>query len=634
MTNSPPLSIPDSLIREICHKLTAGQAIQHNLPLDGRLHFDRPLPFLCVYRQPVDRLDSGTSRLVTGEAAYLIVSSDPRLREDLSQLLQQLIETLTRRFGAFLLLEVWSTRNQPTLVETEHHLPPPTFQIWSSKIRIAASTVETFAAALRRIKVARQIAQVTVRYSQQRAPAKLPPLLPPTIARTLNCFLLGLEVQPIYRHPTADTLFPAVLRGLHRQMATGLKQTFFTFSQTRTTYQPLNYQSLGSRAFRKIVRDIDRKLTAIGNQFDFLLQVTPVNMDVAWAQFKHGGFETPPQLFYRPLPIDPILVKRQLHAIPVERVEDPTLALLFRQKQAELDRQLTMLSDRGTKRFLYGSLQLYGDVDADLKTLSEQILKLVKSAGRDDKQPPQPFLNAQAFAEQAADELAYYRQQAPTLTSQIELREDINGLMVSRGNLLIGQSTRVPTGRVVALLQHEIGTHVLTYFNGQAQPLQQLSVGLSGYEELQEGLAVLTEYLVGGLSRSRLRLLAARVIAAHALTQGASFVETFRLLRRTYRFKKKTAFSITARVYRGGGLVKDAVYLRGLVAVLKYLAEGGTLEPLFVGKIGLNHVPLIQELRWRQVLLPPPLIPRYMADPQAAARLEGLRRGVTVLDLV
>ena len=31
--------------------------------------------------------------------------------------------------------------------------------------------------------------------------------------------------------------------------------------------------------------------------------------------------------------------------------------------------------------------------------------------------------------------------------------------------------------------------------------------GLTGYDTLQEGLAVLSEYLVGGLSRPRLRLL-------------------------------------------------------------------------------------------------------------------------------
>ena len=65
--------------------------------------------------------------------------------------------------------------------------------------------------------------------------------------------------------------------------------------------------------------------------------------------------------------------------------------------------------------------------------------------------------------------------------------------------------------RVGASLQHEVGTHLVTYYNGLEQPLRLLHVGLAGYDETQEGLAVLAEYLVGGLSRSRLRTLAERV---------------------------------------------------------------------------------------------------------------------------
>ena len=71
-----------------------------------------------------------------------------------------------------------------------------------------------------------------------------------------------------------------------------------------------------------------------------------------------------------------------------------------------------------------------------------------------------------------------------------------------------------------ALLQHEIGTHVLTYYNGKGQPFRQLYAGLSGYEALQEGIAVLSEYLVGGLCGNRLRLLAARVVAVRAMLDG------------------------------------------------------------------------------------------------------------------
>ena len=94
--------------------------------------------------------------------------------------------------------------------------------------------------------------------------------------------------------------------------------------------------------------------------------------------------------------------------------------------------------------------------------------------------------------------------------------------------------------------------------------------------------------LVGGLSRSRMRVLAARVVGAHHMLDGASFIDTFRTLNRNYEFSQRTAYTIAMRLYRGGGLTKDAVYLRGLLQILRYLREGGELEPLVYRQGGLG----------------------------------------------
>jgi hypothetical protein len=88
------------------------------------------------------------------------------------------------------------------------------------------------------------------------------------------------------------------------------------------------------------------------------------------------------------------------------------------------------------------------------------------------------------------------------------------------------------------------------------------------------------------------------------------------------------------RVYRGGGFTKDAVYLRGLNSMLDYVGQGGELEPLFVGKFAAEHIPIIKELQFRRVLRPPLLRPRYLEQPAAQARLQRLRGGATVLDLL
>jgi hypothetical protein len=89
------------------------------------------------------------------------------------------------------------------------------------------------------------------------------------------------------------------------------------------------------------------------------------------------------------------------------------------------------------------------------------------------------------------------------------------------------------------------------------------------------------------------------------------------------------------RVFRGGGLTKDAVYLRGLVAILQYVCRGGDLNPLLVGKMAVKHIPIIKELQYRGVLHPVQITPRYMTDPDSVERLKRLRgSNATVLDLV
>jgi uncharacterized protein (TIGR02421 family) len=199
---------------------------------------------------------------------------------------------------------------------------------------------------------------------------------------------------------------------------------------------------------------------------------------------------------------------------------------------------------------------------------------------------------------------------------------------------MVGQSLAVRADRVEPLIQHEVGTHVLTFANGAAQPLKQLRYGLADYDELQEGLAVLAEYLVDGLSADRLRLLAARVVAVHALLQGAGFLDTFRLLRHEHGFSPHASFSIASRVHQSGGFTRDMIYLRGLERVMRHVARGEALDPLYIGKIAEKHIPVIEELRERGVLRAPPLRPRFLNDPAAQRRLDAVRGGLPITALV
>jgi uncharacterized protein (TIGR02421 family) len=624
--------ISDRFIEEVCHRLSEHKRVRRTLPLEGRLHIDRTLPFLCVYRRPLKRPDHGTDLLVKGEAAYLVTSASPKLKPGLSALVRGIVKTLSGECKAFLILELWTGLENRGDNDNRILKLRPAFRIIMPKERFPTKTIESLEKALKRIKIHRHKAVVDLVFESKQWPKDLTPFFSAVEANDINCFRIGLEVEPVFRNPETGEVYPLVLRKLHQGLARAIKQGVFEFSHHQTTLRPVNYQALGRRALVKAVWQIDRHLAEIANAFDFLLQVTPVNIDQAWYKFMRNQFVRAPVFHYRPLPVDPALLKQKLYGASIEDIEDPTLASLFREKQVELERELSMLRDRGTRNFLYGSLQLFGNVNEELAALASEILQRISPHSREISGGTR--LDAGAFAARAREEVQYYREKYSGMLCKVQIRDDTIGLMVSRGNLFIGKQLRVPRSRVEALLQHEVGTHALTYFNGRAQPFHQLYTGLPGYDELQEGLAVLAEYLVGGLSLPRLRLLAGRVLATGDMISGASFVDTFRQLNRTYGFDRYTSYTITARIYRSGGLTKDAVYLRGLVRVLKYFGDGGELEPLLVGKIAANHIPVIRELQSRQVLKPIPLRPRYLDNPQARERLKALEKGVSVLDLI
>ena len=188
--------------------------------------------------------------------------------------------------------------------------------------------------------------------------------------------------------------------------------------------------------------------------------------------------------------------------------------------------------------------------------------------------------------------------------------------------------------RVEPLLSHEIGVHLLTYFNGSSQGLRLFRSGLSGYEGMQEGLAVFAEYLSGGMTAERLKLIAARVVACHAMLTGATFSETFHVLVDEHGFTQSAAFSVALRVYRGGGFAKDAIYLRGLLELLDHLKRDGALEPFWMGKIASAHFAVMEELASRGLLKRPAIEPLFLGTAEGRERLNKARQGMRPIELI
>lgn len=585
---------------QVLDKLKKGDPLRISLPGKGILKIDRPLPFLIVYRMEEGKKDAFISNLSKTESSFLIAPETPAY--PLGSLVQQIAEYLTDKFGSFLLLELWSAKDtsQEDFIIHLHQ-------------KAALKTAETLQTELQKIVISnnRLTSKLDTHKKLFNAP-NLTTLIDKEVAEKNQITFIGIEVAPVYINKITGKPYPIFMRELRTAFGKALRKSLFEYARTNTSLTATHFEMLGTTVIDDKVWAVDEALAECSNLFDFLLLVTPINVADEWNTFKSNNYSKDPIFHYRPMPIEPDLIKRRLYDLRIEDITDPTLSFLFRDKRKEIDRMLNMMLERDKPDFMHSSLQLFGNIDDHLLDVAKAIL-IISSAPspRDDEKT----MDAKAFAAMAEQELQWLKLQDDSISTVVRIRDDIEGVMVSRGVLNINTNYKLTHQRALALLQHEIGTHVVTYYNGKAQPLKLFYIGVPGYEQLQEGLAVFSEYLVGGLTNERMRVLAARVVAVDHLVKGYSFKDTFSLLTDKYNFGPEEAFHISMRVYRGGGLTKDAVYLKGLLHLIEYIQQGHDITPLLIGKIRQDYIPVVNELTFRGLLNKIPIKPRYLSPP-------------------
>ena len=613
------MEFKDKILPQLLRAIKNRTPIHKQIPNKGKIIFNKIVPYLFIYRVPESGKDRVLSELTKSELASVIFL--PNGEDDqVSQWIPKLTSALADEFGTCLLIEVW---NAPVDQDTDIaiHLSQKNALVLAEYLK---KNIETEAPEL--------LVELKKETKLPR-PSRLPLLVNTDDTKSNIVLSLGISVRKTYED-TNGVHLPLLARVFRESLAKGLSRLFFEFVRLYTTAKATEFKMKGQEKLYSEIYEIDRALAKESQKFDFLLLITPTNSHEAWLQFKKDKFRKTPIFHYRPIPIDPDIVKRNLYNLRIEDIYDPTIAYLFRDKRRELDDMMTMLASRGTSDFKYGSLMVFGNVDEQLYELAKAVLTAIDSIAQTDRQKPEEeYLDAKAFAQLAEEEISFLQQQSPTFKTSVRVRDDIAGVMVNHGVLNISKQYRISKRRALALIQHEVGTHIITYFNGKEQPFSFFRLGVPGYEQLQEGLAVLAEYLVGGLTNERLRILAGRVIAVQHMLLGHSFVETFDMLHEEYGFSTNTSFTMTMRVYRSGGLTKDTAYLQGFKELIQYIQEGKDLNLLTIGKIREDYLPIVHDLIQRGVLRPPRIKPRYLHEPYTE-KLKDLTQFASIFKMI
>ena len=618
-TSGEAQPLGEAAISKMIKDLQENSEIEKHLPGGGYLHMSGKLPYLVIYRLRQNLKDSSTIRFVLSEASFLIVGNEDF--EGYQRLMFSLAEKMSSRFKSFLMIELYS--GEPDCSR---------FKIKGPGDRLP-STLKVLQNELTQLNDKYRVADLEKPEIDNNIDRQLQgeqPLLELRALKDSGALLLGLEIPPVYLSEQGEE-YPVFFRNFKDDLVHALHQGIFEFIRIQTSSGVKSYRALGQSKLQEKVLEIDRQLAEIEMSYQFLWLISPSNIRNIKDTFFASNYEKVLHYHYRLLPFDPDVHKRQLYNLPIEEIDDPALSYIFREKREELDLQIGMLTGRDSKNFFYRSMMLFGNIGKKLQKEAENLLKEVPE---EKDQEVGTVMKAKDFQYLAYNEFDYFKEQDNNFSSKVHVRDDVNILMVSQGELYIPIDYKMNGNESRALIQHEVGTHVLTYYNGRQQPLKLLSVGLTDYDTLQEGLAVMAEYFVGGLTANRMRTLAGRVVAAAARMHGANFQEIFRLLNKDYGFSPERSFNITSRIMQGGGFTKDISYLKGLLQLKEHLEKGGEIAPLLTGKFSLEHVPIIDELRERKVLKPVNIVPRYLGSEETKEKISLIRKGLPLSKMI
>jgi hypothetical protein len=98
--------------------------------------------------------------------------------------------------------------------------------------------------------------------------------------------------------------------------------------------------------------------------------------------------------------------------------------------------------------------------------LAEELLERIPGDTTSSKRSP--TLNTGSVVERVNSEMAILGMNLTEFGRSIRLVPDLMaGIMVSSGNILIDRNLKLSSARLEALIQHEIGTHLVTWYNGR-----------------------------------------------------------------------------------------------------------------------------------------------------------------------
>ena len=413
-----------------------------------------------------------------------------------------------------------------------------------------------------------------------------------------NTLVIPTAVKKIFMDEVTGDVYPLVLEELKAGLKSAISETAAFFVRRYGKKKKTQKADVLSSTISPEVFILDKELYSLCKSVETLNFINPLNIIAQRNKFLNKNNYVSPDFNYKQLDINPYKFREQLYKLPVDNVNDAGIQQLYRHVIDNLASKIDLLATIGTDDFVYNSLKYYGEPNSTDIANARFILHLNSNHNN--------HINKILNADEA---IHYFKEQAENwgLNCRIEKSSKLVAkAMVNneKALLLINKSASFTEKELHAYAYHELGIHMLTTINAKKHPLKVFSLGLTGNTHTQEGIALYSEYCSGSLTIQRLQTIALRVIAVQYMLEHGDFVKTYHALMNEFELEKDFTFTLTTRVYRGGGFTKDYLYLKGFRDIIN-LVKTNSIDNLLIGKTGLLDFEITNELVERGMINKP-----------------------------
>ncbi|MBT3835032.1 DUF1704 domain-containing protein [Candidatus Peribacteria bacterium] len=368
-----------------------------------------------------------------------------------------------------------------------------------------------------------------------------------------------------------------------------------------------NVESEGIKTTVDLKR-LDKQLADIDRKVQLLKYIRPENLEEERVKAEEDK-DYNPVFKYSELDFDSNELMDRLSYL---ESDDSAFGIILDKKKEEIINKIKLLKVRGdNSAFQTASIALYG---SPIQSLVKEARGILQSRKKDKKDAnKKEMLSAEKVKDIFSDILTSYG--LNEWSAEIK-STSVSDCAVGGKKVMIRAGSEFSKERVDSLIAHEIETHVLCAVNGEKQAYQIFRRGMADYLDTQEGLAIYNQNAVLPENHEK-RFWPAMNILAINYGSKHSFAELRSYIRRL-GFDDVLALRTCFKVKRGMGdtvvpgvFTRNLIYFRGLKDVTEYLENGGDMKDLYIGRINLKDLDLIEKT---QGIIDPIYLPKTKRD--------------------